>query len=144
MDPYDIVTETIAMCEKWGCYVIFVESVQLQAVLVYFFDLWLASNNYQGYIVLGLPVGRAHKTTRIMAWASTIKAKEYSLAEGEWGVSSQLISFDTRKDNNVDDLIDACSMGLIAMRMFMPEIIQGRAETEAQPEQIATAASSAY
>ena len=145
MDPFDIVNAVIELSLKWNCYVVFIEDVQLQTVLVYFFDLFFASNNMQGYTVLGLPVGQSHKTTRIMSWASTIKAKDYSIAEGDWGVSSQLISFDTRKDNNADDLIDACSMGLIAMSMFMMEILRGRVQTENPLIQAsASAGSTAY
>ena len=131
IDPFMIAEEVEKLCLKWGCNVVGVESVQLQKVLLYFFELYFAVNNMQGMHFVPIEVGQQHKTGRLISWASMIKAREYSIAENEWAVTNQLISFDTRKDNNSDDLIDACAMGPYMIKYYAGLIAESRAGTKA-------------
>ena len=146
INPFEIAAEVETLCLKWGCSVVGVESVQLQKVLLYFFELYFAGKNMQGMHFVPIDVGRSHKTGRLISWAAAIKAKEYSIVENEWGVTNQLISFDTRKDNNSDDLIDACAMGPIMLKYYPGLIAESRANATA-PETIeneVAGASSSY
>jgi hypothetical protein len=115
------------MCARWNCRVIGCESVQLQAVLLSYFELAFEMDDLFGYDFVPINVGTAHKTARLSTWASAIMDKSYCLSEGDWGIARQLFAFDIRKDNNDDDLIDACSMGLIMLKDYKQEIFANRA-----------------
>lgn len=124
----DGITEAVReLCLKWDCRTIGCESVQLQAVLLDYFQLAFQSDGLFGYDFVPIEVGSQWKTARLKAWCAAMIEGEYSIIESDWGVANQLITFDTRKDNNDDDLIDACSMGLYMLKNYSHLIFQDRA-----------------
>ena len=52
--------------------------------------------------------------------------------EDEISVTQQLLSYDPTKSNNVDDIIDACSMGITMRDCYMSEIMD---QYQFMPEQ---------
>lgn len=127
MDPSDMVTVIKDMCARWNCWVIGCESVQLQIVLLSYFEIAFAVDNLHGYEFVPIHVGRTHKTAKLRTWAAALKDGEYTLREDDWHVVQQLIQFDVTKENNDDDLIDGCSMGLYMLRNYHDLIFQDRA-----------------
>lgn len=117
------------MCLRWDCRLVGCESVALQKVLLNFLELKFATRGEFGVEFVPIDVGRAWKTGRIQTWCAAIRDREYCLAEGDWGVPSQLIAFDIRKSNNQDDLIDACSMGMHMLKFYMHLIMSSKALT---------------
>ena len=127
MDPSDMAREVMTLCDRWDCYVVGVESVQLQAVLLSYFDIAFAMDNRHGYEFVPIVIGRTHKTARLRTWAAAIRDGEYTLSENDWDVVQQLIQFDVLRENNEDDLIDACSMGLYMLKNYGDLIFADRA-----------------
>jgi hypothetical protein len=127
MTPADMARVVKDLCYRWDCRTVGVEAVQLQAVLIHYFELEFSMSSGNPVDFVPIKVGRTHKTARLQTWASAIQEHEYCLAAGDWGVSSQLIAFDVRKNNNSDDLIDACSMGMIMLQDYARLIHQNRA-----------------
>lgn len=122
---------------RWDCWVVGCESVQLQAVLLEYFEISFQLDGRHGYDFVPIEVGKQHKTARLKTWAAALQEKEYSITDSDWGVAAQLVQFDTRKDNNDDDLIDACSMGLYMLKHHADLIFQDRAgTTQAQAGQL--------
>lgn len=131
MTPDKMAIEIRQLCEKWNCYTVGVESVQLQRVLLYFFELEFATHGMHGFHFVPIEVGRSFKTARLVTFAAALVNKEYTLAEGDWNFSMQLLQFDRRKTNNKDDLIDAGSMGLYMLKNYPHLIYADRAVSSA-------------
>lgn len=123
MSPDVMAEEVKKLCLRWDCHVIGCESVQLQKVFLNYFELSFKVDNMLDYVFVPIPVAKMHKTARLRVWASALETGEYSLAEGDWDLVQQLLTFDVRKDNNLDDLIDAASMGLKMLELYQLEIM---------------------
>lgn len=127
MTPAMIVEEVKKLAIRWNCSVIGCEAVQLQKVFLSYFELSFLTDGMVGYEFVPILIGRAHKTSRLKVFASAVETGEYTLAEGDWDLVNQFLQFDTRKDNNLDDLIDASSMGLYMLENHMFDIMNHRA-----------------
>jgi hypothetical protein len=114
------------MCLRWDCHVVGVESVQLQKVLLHYFRLAFSIGGMMDYEFVPIEVGHTQKVGRLLIWASALTSGNYSLCEADWDVTNQLLQFDRRKDNNKDDLIDACSMGMIMLDSYLHIIFKAR------------------
>lgn len=114
------------LCQKWDCHVVGCESVQLQVILLDYLRLAFAVDNMVDYDFVPIEIGQSWKTGRLKVWAAALGEGEYTLPEDDWDMVQQLINFDTRKENNKDDLIDAGSMGLYMLKNYMDLIMQDR------------------
>lgn len=130
MTPAIMVEEIKKLCLRWNCSVIGCEAVMLQKVFLSYFELSFLSDSMVGYQFVPIMVGRKHKTARLKVWASAVENGEYTLAAGDWDIVNQLLQFDIRKDNNLDDLIDASSMGLYMLENYKYDILTHRAGTQ--------------
>lgn len=110
LDPLQTIKAAISLAFKWGVRVIGVESVAYQASLRYFFEYYFLVNRIEGFEIAELTAS-GRKVERIMAWAAMLKADEYRLSAGDMAVAQQLITYDPSKEDNDDDLIDACAYG---------------------------------
>lgn len=127
MDPSDMAAAVGELCFKWDCRVVGCESVQLQKVLLSYFEIYFKLIGITDIEFVPIEVGTTWKTARLKTWCAAVKDKSYSIADNDWGVANQLISFDTRKENNDDDLIDSCSMGLYMLDNYHDLIFADRA-----------------
>jgi hypothetical protein len=127
MTPDKMASEIRELCQKWDCYTVGVESVQLQRVLLYYFELEFATHGLHGYDFVPIDVGRSFKTARLVTFAASLRTGEYTLFENDWDFSTQLLQFDRRKTNNTDDLIDAGSMGPYMLDNYPQLIYKNRA-----------------
>lgn len=129
MSPEDMADKVYEFCEKWDCWVVGVESVALQSVLLHFFELVFRLKGRSGLDFVGIPVGRSHKTARLKAYTGLLVKGETTLPTDESDITMQLLAFDTRKENNQDDLIDACSMYQYMIDNHLTEIMAARADS---------------
>ncbi|MCK5345784.1 MAG: hypothetical protein KAR20_20380, partial [Candidatus Heimdallarchaeota archaeon] len=60
---------------------------------------------------------------RLATWAGLIKNREYSLTEGDFVMSQQLLTYDPTKKNNDDDAIDSAAHGVTMKSEFIYDII---------------------
>lgn len=123
MKPAQAVEEIKRLCFRWDCHVIGCESVQLQKVFLDYFKLSFEVDGLQDYQFVPIMLSGRHKTARLRVFASALETGEYTLAEGDWDMLNQLLQFDVRIENNLDDLIDAGAMGLIMLRDYRTEIM---------------------
>lgn len=129
MTPDKIAEEVRILSERWGCYVVGVESVQLQRILIYYLELAFATIGKTGMNFVPIEVGRSYKMGRLISFASAVTVGEYTLATGDWDLSAQMMQIDKTKTNNLDDLTDAAAMGLYMLRNHAGLIHDARART---------------
>lgn len=112
----------IELGQRWKVDYVGVESVALQQVLLSYFDLYC---QLRGIVFKFVPVlgSRTSKTSRLKIWGAMLMSGEYTLARSDVDVVNQLLGFDTSKTNNLDDLIDGCSMGSEMIRDYQHEMI---------------------
>lgn len=142
MTPDVMAQEVWDLCEKWDCWVVGCESVALQSVLLYYFELVFITAGKLGVDFVPIKLGKMHKTGRLRAFAAALVGGEYTLAENDWMVSGQLLEFDVRSTNNKDDRIDAASMGTYMLNNHNDLIYQDRAALEAPAHSQVTQGSS--
>ena len=109
--PIELIRHAIALANYWRVRVIGVESVAYQAALQDFFTYYLAQHQQFGMEVVPLYASGVRKAERITAWAGWIKNGDYFLSAAENQATTQLLCYDPSKDENDDDLIDACAYG---------------------------------
>jgi hypothetical protein len=128
MAPEDMFDEIVNLADMFGTIYVGVESVALQRVLLDMFKLLAQLAGRSSLQFVPIPVGRTHKTARLRAYAGLLAKGETSLPAGDADITGQLISFDTRRTNNRDDLIDACSMYQYMVDTHLQEIMDHRAD----------------
>ena len=124
----------MSLVDRWpGTYVVGVESVALQQVLLVYFQLY---TEIRGYNLHFVPIlgSRTSKTPRLRVFGQALMSGEYSLAEGDLDLINQLLSFDTSKTNNLDDLIDGASMGMEMIKEYWHPIVAGVVHKENEPQ----------
>lgn len=113
----------VDMCTKWQTRVVGVELAGYQAALKYLFDV-LMQVHKQSFSVYEVPHRNKSKLERIAAWCGLIRKDQWALTEGDYAITEQLLQYDPAKKENVDDLIDACSMGVTMTTLYLPIIMQ--------------------
>jgi hypothetical protein len=124
LDVIELVNRTIDLCYKWNINVVGVETVAFQAALISIFKMVMVQREFHDLQLVELRAN-ARKQERISAWAGWLKAKNYALTEGEIEVTTQLLQYDPTKDENDDDLIDACAYGPQMITEHMNLIMAG-------------------
>lgn len=129
---FELFAAVYRLALHWKVRVIGIESVQAQAALITMFAHMFIERGMHGYEVLPLMAGGVRKTERIMAWCALLKDHTYTLNEGDAEVVSQLMMFDPTKDNNSDDLIDACAYGPQVIAQYIGLVMNRGPEVEQQ------------
>lgn len=133
MNPVTLFPQVISMSQYWGFYFVGIESVQYQATVVPVFEHYAMLENIQGMRFMPVPA-RIAKTTRIIIWAGMLKAKTYALTEGDYGNTQQLLTYDPKKKENIDDEIDACAHGPYVIKHYLFEVHKTAQDHEAKTE----------
>lgn len=113
----------VELCIKWNTRLLGVEAGAFQVGIKLIFDILMKAHN-QSFICYEVPHKNVRKVERLAAWCSALKRKHWVLTEGEHEITQQLIGFDPLKTNNVDDIIDACAMGITMTELYMPDIME--------------------
>lgn len=122
-EPEKIFHILIELCQKWNTRCVGIEGGAYQLGLKVIFDILMKAYN-QSFNVYEIPHQNRAKTERLAVWCAALRKKIWCLTEGDHVITQQLISFDPLKSNNVDDVIDACSMGIVMTERYMPEIME--------------------
>lgn len=133
MTPDKMAAEVLNMCNRWDCWMVGVESVQLQKVLLYYFELVFGMAGRTGMDFIPIEVGRSYKMGRLINFAAALASAEYTLADHDWALSMQMMQIDKTKTNNKDDLTDASAMGLYMLHNHLDLIHTSRAAERAEP-----------
>lgn len=112
----------IELSNKWNTRVLGVEAGAFQIGIELIFDILMKAHQKTLYIY-PIPHKNRSKVERLAAWASALKQKFWTLTEGDQVITQQLITFDPLKTNNIDDVIDACAMGLVMKELYISEIM---------------------
>lgn len=122
-DPGDLFLLLVGLCHKWNTRIVGVESAGFQKVLKFVFEI-LSQVHKQSFDYYEIPHRNRSKTERLIAWCAVVKKGIWTLQEGDFAVTEQLLAYDPLKTNNDDDLIDACSMGVTMVELYMEKIIE--------------------
>jgi len=121
-DPISLFPHLVDMCQRWGILVVGIESVSYQAVAKPVFEHLCLLQNIKNLVFIPIPA-RAQKFFRLATWAGLIKKGEYRLTEGDFVVTQQLLAYNPKKKENVDDIIDACAHGVWMIHNAMYDIM---------------------
>jgi len=113
MDPEAVIMQTISYVIDYRCSAIFVEAVAYQATLAFWMQKYIKAYHLDKAIeVIELPTGKANKLSRIRSWIKSLLAKisTISCMKVRSKVLFQAIQFKIDKTNNIDDILDCCSM----------------------------------
>lgn len=114
-DPVTLFPKVINACQRWNIYVVGIESVAYQATVQPIFEHFCLQQNIHGMEFVLIPA-RTQKFLRLLAWTGMIKDGSYKLTEGDFGITQQLLAYDVKKKENVDDIIDACAHGVYMIK----------------------------
>lgn len=120
--PEQIFFLIVELCQKWNTRVVGIEKGAFEIGLKLIFDILMKAHN-QSFYTYEVPHKNRSKVERLAVWCAALKRKIWVLTEGEQTITHQLIAFDPLKSNNVDDVIDACSMGMTMTELYMPDIM---------------------
>lgn len=123
IDPIQLYAIVMQKASDWNIHVIGIESVAYQASLQFVFRYLAASHGIEYMQFVELPATQK-KAIRIAGWCALLKDKSYTLNQGDFSVTDQLLQFNPTKKQNDDDLIDACAHGPYMIDNYIFEIQQ--------------------
>lgn len=107
---------------KWHTRLVGIETGLYQIAVKFIFEVLMKAHN-QSFEMFECPHKNKAKVERLAAWCGLLKQQMWVLTEGDQVITSQLVSFDPLRSNNVDDVIDACAMGPTMIELFMADIM---------------------
>jgi hypothetical protein len=116
----------VELCQKWSTRVVGIEQAGYQMALKFLIET-LGAIHHQHFEIVEIPHKNKSKVERLAVWCSLLRKKAWALNEGDYAVTEQLLSFDPMKKTNIDDLIDACSMGVTMIDLYLPSIMDSYA-----------------
>lgn len=123
MEPEKVFHILIELCLKWNTRCVGIEGGAYQLGLKLLYDILMKAYG-QTFTVYEIPHHNRAKVERLAVWCAALRKRTWVLTEGDQAITQQLITFDPLKSNNVDDLIDACAMGIVMTELYMTEIMQ--------------------
>lgn len=116
----------VELCQKWRTRCVGIEQAGYQMALKFLFET-LGAIHHQHFDIVEIPHKNKSKVERLAVWCSLLRKRQWVLNEGDYAVTEQLLSFDPMKKTNIDDLIDACSMGVTMIDLYLPSIMENNA-----------------
>lgn len=122
--PMETVQKTLAACAKYGCRLIFVESVAYQATLAYWFRFFIDKLGIEGIEVVEIYPGKMNKNSRILTMFKQLTGMEGQVPEiflhpqVRNKVMHQIKEFDYLKTNNRDDILDLLTYGPVILARY--------------------------
>jgi hypothetical protein len=112
-DEVRLFEEVFQLAEYWNAWVWGVEAIAAQRLLLGMFNMFLTQRLMMGRAeILPLMAGRGDpKSSRIRAWVALMANKEWAISEGDLDITNQIMSYDFRKKDQEDDIIDSCAYG---------------------------------
>ncbi len=121
--PGKVIEHTLLAALEWKVGIIFIENNAYQGSLAFWMEEAIAENRLN-IKVIGLPSGSASKYRRIKAWTKQFVTGQWILFSHKVHskVTYQLYGYKTNKKNNVDDILDVCAQGILAINKHGNEI----------------------
>lgn len=121
--PGKVIEKTLLAALEWRVGIIFIESNAYQGSLAFWMEEAIKENELN-IKVIGLPSGAASKFRRIKAWTKQFVTGQWILFSHKVHskVTYQLYGYKTNKKNNVDDILDVCAQGILAINKHGNEI----------------------
>lgn len=121
-DPGQMFMIILQLCLKWNTRTVGIEQGGYKLALEFLFEIFMQEHQ-QHFNVYEIPHYNRGKTERLAVWCALLKKGMWSLQDGDIVITQQLMTYDPSKGNNVDDIIDACAMGVVMTEMYMPAIM---------------------
>jgi hypothetical protein len=121
----EIFTTALVFAEKWGAWHWGIESNAAQKLLIPLFNTYTVSRGLRNvFNFLPILTSRgASKVKRITAWVNSMQGSDYAIPSDDIEITSAILNFDLSKKDQKDDLLDACSMGLL-MRAEYADLLE--------------------
>jgi len=119
--PEQLFFNIITLCRKWHTRVVGIELAGFQIVLETLFRIYMAKYR-QHFNIIPIEHHNIPKSTRIGAWCSLLRTGEWFLSDNSVAIVNQLVNYDPRKENNIDDIIDSCAMAVTMTKEHIDEI----------------------
>lgn len=123
----------VELCQRWNTRIVGIEKGAFEIGIKLIFDILMKAHS-QSFETYEIPHKNRSKVERLAAWCAALKTKHWVLTEGDQVITQQLITFDPLKSNNVDDVIDACAMGMTMTELYMIDIMEQYTITNATYE----------
>ena len=121
MEPETLFIILMRLCQRWKTRVVGIEGAAYQKALKFLFQVYMEQYQFH-FELIEIPHKNKSKTERLAAWTSFIRTKQYALSNSDITITEQLLNYDPSKKDNVDDLIDACSMFVPMIEGYMDTI----------------------
>lgn len=119
IDPIALFDIIIYYCYRWSINVVGIENTAYQAALEPVFNYMCMVKNIENIQFRPLHAAIMRKTQRIAGWVSMIKDAQYYLTEGDFQGTQQLLTYNPKKKENDDDLIDAMAYAPQMIDMYI-------------------------
>lgn len=115
----DIVKQTIKLALDKGCSLIVVEANAYQYSLCEWFNFFIQQHNIIGLTVMDLYTRGVSKNSRLMTFMQALVKGQYKLGPKVINqFIAQATSFDPKKTDNLDDILDAGEMSMQSLNKF--------------------------
>jgi hypothetical protein len=124
-DEHRLFREALGLAQYWGAWTWGIESVAAQRVLIPFFNVLLAQAMLNHHVeIVPLMAGRGDaKLGRIKAFMSLMANGDWAIGEDDVDFTTQALSFNFKKKDQEDDILDSAAYGPMMMEEFLPLIM---------------------
>ena len=121
IDEHEMFRRILEFANKWDAWVWGIEAVAAQKVLITLFNVLLTNARLQNRAtMLPLLAGRGDpKIGRIKAFVSLMANGEWAIPDDDIDLTAQILEFDFRKSDQLDDIVDGTAYGPAMMEQFM-------------------------
>lgn len=120
--PDQIFYIIVDLCMKWNTRCVGIELAAFQMLFKYLFSMLMHQNNFT-FEIFEVPHKNKPKLERLLTYCAYLRRKLWTLQEGDFIITQQLLAYDPTKNNNKDDVIDSASMGITMVDMYLPAIM---------------------
>lgn len=108
----DTFYKMLEYARRWNCWVWGIEVGGQQGTLIKLFEMLAAAEDEHNIQFVELHHNNKSKASRISAWVAAMETGIYGIPDWDMDITTQLLAYNKRKDNQKDDLIDSCASGL--------------------------------
>jgi len=131
MNPGECISNALEMASRLGATHIFVETVAYQQTLKWHLEEAvkdMVGDGLAGIEICEVKPARRNKTSRIRTWIKALLEGTYSLKKDcRNAVMFQALAFKIERQDNTDDILDACSYGIDVRNDWQDAVIDAMA-----------------
>lgn len=125
IDENKMLAETLSLALYWNAWTWGIEANAAQKLLISLFTVLLAQRQLNHHVeMVPLIAGKGEpKKARIKAFVNLMANQEWGIPEGDIDITNQITTYDFRKTEQEDDIIDSCAYGPTMMEIYLPIIM---------------------